>query len=137
MNAHWFQCPFGHSGILTRNRRSAQQAIRMVSMPFRAFGDSDRFLLPLTQIVETAFQCPFGHSGILTYPSGSAVDSARWVSMPFRAFGDSDKAALVQILVASFGFQCPFGHSGILTKGGVRCLLLWRCFNALSGIRGF
>ena len=37
-----FQCPFGHSGILTR-------------------------LQPNTHSQTVAFQCPFGHSGILTW----------------------------------------------------------------------
>ena len=37
-----FQCPFGHSGILTY-AAMGEQAERKpsVSMPFRAFGDSD------------------------------------------------------------------------------------------------
>ena len=37
-----------------------------VSMPFRAFGDSDLRLGRVATLFPVGFQCPFGHSGILT-----------------------------------------------------------------------
>ena len=87
-----FQCPFGHSGILTSNVADEEaEEDAEVSMPFRAFGDSDlpislaRFCVRLT------------------------------VSMPFRAFGDSDSADARRNRARRVAFQCPFGHSGILT----------------------
>ena len=62
----------------------------LVSMPFRAFGDSDE--------------------GVAARPHGHTA-----VSMPFRAFGDSDSRSRAQGAGGSSAFQCPFGHSGILT----------------------
>ena len=68
-----FQCPFGHSGILTYSPR-----------------------IPICPLDLCLFQCPFGHSGILT-----EVGQSQWshfegcVSMPFRAFGDSDLSSAV------------------------------------------
>ena len=62
-----FQCPFGYSGILTDlyPPTSPPAGWVQVSMPFRAFGDSDVQVLAVYGF--------FLH-----------------VSMPFRAFGDSD-----------------------------------------------
>ena len=88
-----FQCPFGHSGILTCFGLAAQRACGpSVSMPFRAFGDSD-------------LGC-----GIDSLPQPALV------SMPFRAFGDSDAVEVAGRYRRSIEFQCPFGHSGILTN---------------------
>ena len=109
-----FQCPFGHSGILTHPPGTAAMSCLTVSMPFRAFGDSDAL------------------------DQGTVQYRHRWVSMPFRAFGDSDTIVAASIGQTRSGFQCPFGHSGILT-GTIRAAPLGAplCFNALSGIRGF
>ena len=89
-----FQCPFGHSGILTRRSHPRWYYERPVSMPFRAFGDSDAH-------------------------RPGAVVCIRRVSMPFRAFGDSDGTIVAKAALQAVGFQCPFGHSGILTLGYV------------------
>ena len=136
-----FQCPFGHSGILTCSICVGSPSRRKVSMPFRAFGDSDRsrkwkcwigiswFQCPfghsgiLTDVpwagvraLRPRFQCPFGHSGILT-PGGRGFrpQGVLGVSMPFRAFGDSDVVKASMRKGEMLAFQCPFGHSGILT----------------------
>ena len=110
-----FQCPFGHSGILTPLLRTGKH-------------------------VADEFQCPFGHSGILTCTR--AVQEVRHlggVSMPFRAFGDSDPVPAAGLATVPEEFQCPFGHSGILTKQALEPSACNRVmgFNALSGIRGF
>ena len=61
-----FQCPFGHSGILTQGGHGYGIVAQSVSMPFRAFGDSDEDHGGAGKRVGRGFQCPFGHSGILT-----------------------------------------------------------------------
>ena len=73
-----FQCPFGHSGILTQLcGRGEPRSIEWVSMPFRAFGDSDQHLGLCQSRGHSEFQCPFGHSGILTQTPSSAAWPAR------------------------------------------------------------
>ena len=113
VRAHEFQCPFGHSGILTDGCRNGGGYLLVV------------------------FQCPFGHSGILTHSSkDSSVRQYPPVSMPFRAFGDSDLKHIVVMWADGKGFQCPFGHSGILTRKMESPIKIYREFQCPFGHSG-
>ena len=133
-----FQCPFGHSGILTEARESITGASGEVSMPFRAFGDSDT-TLRMRPRAARGVSMPFRAFGDSDFPIASPSETKSCVSMPFRAFGDSDEAPPRRSLLRGGRVSMPFRAFGdsdavITTLAGVICAL---GFNALSGIRGF
>ena len=135
-----FQCPGGRSGI----RRHSEDLARIgqtlgfnalagvrgfgvtgpstlmpyfvsnVSMPWRAFGDSEVVTRQRACPLILKFQCPGGRSGIRSGDPSLAEYKGGQVSMPWRAFGDSEpmRGSSTPCL-AQQRFQCPGGRSGI------------------------
>ena len=91
-----FQCPGGRSGIRSELWAAEDAALAAVSMPWRAFGDSEGYAGTAWDAAgASAFQCPGGRSGIRSYCFGPRSQTREGgVSMPWRAFGDSESTAI-------------------------------------------
>jgi len=84
-----FQCPSGHFLIQTKETAGSLPG-GFVSMPVRAFLDSDFPSLQAAVSGKYTFQCPSGHFLIQTLCRGGNYRLRGRVSMPVRAFLDSD-----------------------------------------------
>ena len=84
-----------------------------VSMPWRAFGDSEGHDAATDATSIDRFQCPGGRSGIRSNVPLERTITGVLVSMPWRAFGDSEDKAAAAFERRDGRFQCPGGRSGI------------------------
>ena len=65
-------------------------------MPFRAFGDSNVFLLPLLPVSLGRLNALPGIRGFqLKVGPDGRIAREEWVLMPFRAFGDSNHGRIM------------------------------------------
>ena len=109
-----------------------------VSMPWRAFGDSEtcRFISVLTTL--RRFQCPGGRSGIRSQPGAPGGMDLRPVSMPWRAFGDSEVRIIFCENQTYLSFNALAGVRGFgASPARTPTPRSSSRFNALAGVRGF
>jgi len=109
-----------------------------VSMPWRAFGGSDPTGEPVISPHVFRFNALAGVRGFGPGLSARRYHGPFMVSMPWRAFGGSDLTERQRRAREEHAFQCPGGRSGVRTPGWRSrwaLVVAFQCPGGRSGVR--